>query len=367
MIRLRRGTVVEATQPRPGVLELVVEAEGRREPALAYPALSGPVEQGDTVLLNTTALHAGLGSGGYHFVVAVEGQEDLDPPPQGHVMKLRYTPLQAKVLAVEEAESPDREALDAVDGLDGVPVVWIPLHSMLGVVCAGARAAGAERVVHVMTDGAALPMALSIQIHELREAKLLDGVVTVGHAFGGDREAVTTFSGLLAAKAGGRADVIVVGDGPGNTGTDTTWGVSAIGSAMSLHAVSILGGRPVAALRVSFADPRPRHRGVSHHSLTALSRVASEPVHIAVPILEGEERAVVWEAIRGAGLEERHQIVEVTGMPALEALRERGVAVETMGRTDRDDPAFFLAAGAAGVLAGRMAAGTARWEAEARA
>lgn len=367
MIRLRTGTVVEVREPRPGVLELMVETEGRREPALAYPALSGPVSTGDRVLLNTTAVHASLGSGGYHFVVAVEGQQDVDPPAAGHVMKLRYTPLQAKVLAVEEEESPHRAALDAAEALDGVPVVWMPLHSMLGVVCAGARAAGAERVVHVMTDGAALPMALSRQIHALREAGLLERVVTVGHAFGGDLEAVTLFSGLLAAKASAGADVIVVGDGPGNTGTDTTWGVSAIESAMSLNAVSILGGRPVAAVRISFADRRPRHRGVSHHSLTALSRVATAPVHVAVPVLDGEERRVVWEAIREAGLEEQHQVVEVTGSPAVDALRERGVPAETMGRTDDEDPAFFLAAGAAGVLAGRMAAGTARWKAEARA
>ena len=32
-----------------------------------------------------------------------------------------------------------------------------------------------------------------------------------------------------------------------------------------------------------------------------------------------------------------------------------------MGRTPADDPAFFLAAGAAGVLAGRMATGARAW------
>jgi uncharacterized protein DUF3866 len=156
--------------------------------------------------------------------------------------------------------------------------------------------------------------------------------------------------------------VIVVGDGPGNTGTGTLWGATDIESALSLSVVSILGGRPVAALRVSFADPRERHRAVSHHSLTALSRVVTAPVHVAVPSLDDEERReAVWSALREAGLEERHQLVEVNGRPALELLAERGIEPESMGRKAREDPEFFLAAGAAGILAGRMAAGDRAW------
>jgi hypothetical protein len=45
----------------------------------------------------------------------------------------------------------------------------------------------------------------------------------------------------------------------------------------------------------------------------------------------------------------------------VEELHERGIDVETMGRGIEDDPVFFLAAGAAGVLAGRMAAENRRW------
>jgi hypothetical protein len=114
----------------------------------------------------------------------------------------------------------------------------------------------------------------------------------------------------------------------------------------------------VAALRISFADLRPRHRNVSHHSITALSRVALVPVTVAVPTLSDEERrATVWATLRAEDLDRRHQVVEANGRPALDLLEERGIAVESMGRTPADDPEFFLAAGAAGVLAGRMAAG----------
>lgn len=365
MIRLRTGTVLTATEARPGLIELEVEVEGASERALAYPALTGSPAVGDRVLLNTTAAALGLGTGGYHFVVAVLEGPKLDPPAEGHIMKLRYTPLQAKVQAVEEPGSPHRGAIEAVTGLDGLPVVWAPLHSMVGAVAAGAKAAGAGRVVYLMTDGAALPSWFSRQVHALRESGLVDAVVTCGQALGGDLEAVNVFSGLLAARVAAEADVVVVADGPGKVGTETIWGASDVSSGMSLNAIGILGGRPVAALRLGFADPAYRHYGVSPHSITVLRDVALVPVNVAVPSLADERRDVVWTALKEAGLEERHQLVEATGEPALELLSARGVEAETMGRTVRDDPAFFLAAGAAGVLAGRMASGSMRWREEA--
>lgn len=362
VIRLRIGTVIGLKRARPGLQELIVEVEGRSEPAIAYPALTGSVVEGSVVLLNTTANALGLGTGGHHFVVAVQGRRELDPPSDGHVMKLRYTPLQAKVLAVEEQSSPHHEALKAAEGLDGLPVVWSPLHSMVGPAVAGARAAGAKRVVYVMTDGAALPVWLSEQVHVLREAGLIDAVVTCGQALGGDHEAVNVFSGLLAARTVAGADVAVVADGPGKVGTGTRWGASDVAGGMALNAVGILDGRPVASLRLNFAHPSYRHFGVSPHSITVLREVALLPVHVAVPALEGERREIVWGALGEARLEERHQLVEVVGQPALELLEERGVRGETMGRGREEEPEFFLAAGAAGVLAGRMAAGSARWK-----
>jgi hypothetical protein len=235
---------------------------------------------------------------------------------------------------------------------------------MLGVAAAGAKAGGAERVAYVMTDGAALTAWFSEQLHALREAGLVDAVVTCGQALGGDLEAVNVFSGLLAARAVAGADVALVGDGPGKVGTATRWGASDIASGMTLNAVHALEGRPVAALRLNFAHPAYRHHGVSPHSLTVLRKVALAPVHVAVPALDGDRREAVWRALREAGLEERHQLVEVTGQPGVDLLRERGVGAETMGRGPEEEPEFFLAAGAAGVLSGRMAAGSTRWRAE---
>jgi hypothetical protein len=358
-VRLRRGTVLAIRAERAGAVELEVDVEGGRAAALAYPELTGTVRPGDSVVLNTSAVALGLGTGGLHLVVAVEAGEPTELRPGGRVVKARYTPLQTVVETVEETH---RDVLETSAGLGGTPVVCAPLHSMVAAAAAGARAAGARRVAYLMTDGAALPGGLSRLVPRLLDAALLDGWITCGQAFGGQLEAVTLWSGLLAAVKLLEADVVIVADGPGNVGTETTWGVTALASGHALNAAETLGGRPVAALRVSFADSRPRHRGVSHHSLTILERVAAVRANVAVPIMEDEDqRAAVWDALRARRLEERHQLVEVDGRPALEELDRLGVEVESMGRGPRDDPACFLAAGAAGVLAARMAEGSRSW------
>ena len=378
MIRLRKATVSEVLDERPGAVEVSVALDPTGEPpadplglavAVVYPALVGPVGLGDRVLVNTTAVELGLGTGGVHFVVAVERSDaavrslaDIEPA-EGRTMKLRYTPHQVAVTGAEEQGSHAREAIEDDSELAGVPVVWIPLHSMLGPAAAGARAAGASRVVYVMTDRAALPAPLSRVAAALRAIGLLEAVISTGQAFGGDLDTVNVFTGLLGARRALNADVVVVGDGPGNLGTATTWGASVLEAAMAMNAAGILGGRPVATLRVSFVDPRQRHRPVSHHSITALSRVALVPVHVAVPAIDDDaRRRAVWTALTAARLEERHQLVEVNGRPALDLLAQHGFEPESMGRSPADDPEFFLGAGAAGVLAGRMATGDRAWD-----
>jgi hypothetical protein len=358
-VRLRRGVVASLGPSRPGALELSVEVEGELRSAIAYPELTGPVVEGDVVVLNTTATSIGLGTGGIDLVVAVELGPDTEIGHGGRVMKARYTPLQTAVRSVEETH---RDALETAELLAGTPVVAAPLHSMIAPIAAGARAAGAGRVAFVMTDGAALAGGFSRLVPRLREAELLDAFVTCGQAFGGEMEAVTLWSGLLAARAVSGADVVIVADGPGNLGTDTTWGVSALASGNAVNAAASLGGRPIAALRMSFADQRERHRGLSHHSITILAKVAGPGVNVAVPVLEDEtQRALIWDSLREANLEERHQLVEVDGRPALAELERRGVEVDSMGRSPADDPAFYLAGGAAGVLAARIAAGSQQW------
>ncbi|WP_407659750.1 DUF3866 family protein, partial [Kineococcus indalonis] len=189
--------------------------------ALAYTALVGRPAPGERVLLNTAALARGLGTGGYAMVVALPEALPPDPPAgPGHLVKARYTPLQAMVLGVDEQESAHHDLLAGADDLAGTPVVVADLHSAVPAVVAGVRAgAPGARVAYVMTDGGALPAAFSRAVAGLRAAGWLDACVSTGQSFGGDLEAATVHSGLLAARLVAGADVVVVAQGPGNLGT----------------------------------------------------------------------------------------------------------------------------------------------------
>ncbi len=367
MIKWRHGEVTAIRRQWHGAAELEVTIAGVPVRALAYPRLTGLPEPGDQVLLNTGALDLGLGTGGYALVVAVPGRLPPDPQGPGHLVKARYTPMQATVLGADEQGSPYYETLRDADSLDGVPVVIADLHSALPAVLAGcyeagqaggAQAGGAQahasgaRVAYVMLDGGALPAWFSRTVALLRDHGWLAGTITVGQAFGGDLDTVTVHSGLLAARHVLGADLIVVAQGPGNLGTGTKWGFSGVASGEAVNAAAVLGGHPVASLRISQADGRPRHRGISHHSLTAYGRVALARADVVVPGLPGEFGAGVAEAAKA--LAERHNLVTVSVAGLREVLAQCPVPLSTMGRNLDEDLAYFLSAGAAGRYAGTL-------------
>jgi hypothetical protein len=352
LVRWRDGVVESLGRRWTGSLEVAVAVPGEGVVrALAHPPLVGEPVVGDRVLLNTTALARGLGTGGYALVVALPDRLPSDPDPApGHLVKARYTPLQALVLGADEQESPHHALLAEADDLAGLPVVVADLHSALPAVLAGLRASvPSARVAYVMTDGGALPAWFSRSVAGLRDAGWLAGCVTVGQSFGGDLEAVSLHSGLLAARHVLAADVAVVAQGPGNLGSGTRWGFSGVAAGEAVNAVSVLGGRPVAALRVSQADRRARHLGVSHHSLTAYGRVALAPADVVLPLLDGalggrvREQAGTLCAPSG-----RHRLVEVGCDGLRTALECSPVGLSTMGRGLDDDEAAFVASAAAG-------------------
>lgn len=345
------GVVVRVDRARPGAQELTVKVAGEERRAINYPQLLGEVEFGEQVLLNTTAVRAGLGTGGYHFVMKRAGREKPEETV-GHVVKLRYTPLQFRCRTVEEQGSPYREAVTSVEDLGLAAVVIAGLHSQVAPAAAAIKALAPEaRVAYVMPDTAALPISFSTLVHQLKEAGLLDATITVGQAFGGDYEAVNLYTGLLAARAVAGADVVIVAQGPGNVGTETEWGFGSIALGEHINAVSILDGFPIAVPRISFADPRPRHHGVSRQSLVALGRVALTQAVVSIPEMAPEKLAVVQRQLEEEGIFEKHEVLVAKGEAGVEALADRGIAVRTMGRSAEQDPEFFLAAGAAGAIA----------------
>ncbi|HET9169553.1 MAG TPA: DUF3866 family protein [Actinospica sp.] len=351
MIAWREGHVTALGRAWPGARELTARVGDAELRVLAYPRLIGEPRVGDRILLNVSAQVRALGTGGYALAVALPDNlpEDLAHSP-GHLVKARYTPLQAMVLGVDEQESASHDLMKAADSLDGMPVVVADLHSALPAVCAAIRHdRPGTRIAYVMTDGGALPLWFSRTVAGLREADWLCGSITVGQAFGGDLEAVTLHTGLLAARLILDAEVAVVAQGPGNLGTGTKWGFSGVACGEAVNAAGILGGRPVGVLRVSEADPRDRHRGLSHHSLTAYGRVALASAELALP----DEPGAFWDAVRAqaAPLAERHGLASVCAAGLDEALAASPVPLSTMGRGPDRDRASFLAAACAGRLA----------------
>ena len=335
----RTGPVVRVLSERPGFQRVLVRIDGVDQRAYNLTQLTGDVALGDDVVCNTTAVGLGLGTGGWHVVHWNLSRRRADVPGAGHIMKLRYSSLQVDTGAAEE-QMPDEPV-----GLAGLPVVLCSLHSQVAIAAAAfAVAAPGRRLAYVMTDGAALPLALSELVDQLRVRALLAGTVTGGHAFGGDYEAVNVISALVVARARLRADAVIVGMGPGVVGTGSPLGHTAIELAGIADTTLRLGGRPIFALRASEADQRDRHLGLSHHTSTVLGLCRGAT--LAVPVGD--------ETLAGIALIEGHARVSVA-VPDVAAMLDRvGLVVTTMGRGPGDDPLFFRFAAAAGLVAAHL-------------
>ncbi len=342
--------MTEIIDERRGLQRVRVSVSGGASPEPSYVLtdLTGPVVEDDEVVVNTTAVDLGLGTGGWHFVHWNLSRESWSSPGPGHIMKLRYTSLQADTGCAEEHET----ALREVTSLDRIPVAHCALHSQLAAFTTAFKERAPDaRLVYVMTDGAALPLALSNLVAELRDKGLLDLTVTCGHAFGGDYEAINVHSGLAVARHVAGADAVVAAVGPGIVGTNTALGHTGLEAGVVLDATAALDGDPIAALRVSFADERERHQGVSHHSQTALGVTCRSRATVAVPAVGGAEEDRIRADLKTAHVDERHDLVAVDPGDVLERFARHGLSVSSMGRAAADDPVLHACAASAGLLA----------------
>jgi Protein of unknown function (DUF3866) len=309
-LSLRRGRVTAVLERLPELIRCEVDGA----PCVAYPRLTGPVEEGDDVIVNVQARELGLGSGGFDVLhVNLTRGLELAGEEGAHVMKLPYTPLQHAVLH-------DEESTELADALDGMPVVCCSLHSQVVPVCAGIGEG--VRVVYLQLPGGALPVSLSDAVRALKDRVLVETAVAVGACVDGDIHCVSTASALAWARSAG-FEVAVCGIGPGVVGTATDLGHGGLAAAEAANAASALGGRPIVAVRRSDADERERHQGISHHALAVLSLCLGE-------VVINTEDATGWR----------------------EACE--GLPLSHMGRGPDDDPAFFEAAYAAGMTARTM-------------
>lgn len=354
-LMFKRAKIVKIERKRSGFTEAVVDLETETARAVNYDDLLGEVQVGDEVIVNTTAVDLGLGSGGVHFVLWNLNKSKYSPASSGHIMKLRYTPLQIACLAAEEQQSQHHSLIKDKREIGGMPVIVGELHSQLPAAVVTIKKLRPEtRIAYLMTDAGALPIKFSHLVAALKEKNLLDVTITLGNAFGGDLEAVNVYSALIVAQAAAGADIAVVAMGPGVTGTESALGFSGIEQGMVINAVSALKGKAIAIPRLSFRDPRKRHYGVSHHTLTALSLAALAPALVVVPQMDEKKMALVQSRLHEHGIYAKHQVEVIENEITLEALKDYGIGVTTMGREVREEPEFFQAAGAAGIVAVRM-------------
>jgi hypothetical protein len=336
---LRRGIVVSADP-------LVVEVEGQERRAWADSGLVGEMREGDEVVVNAAALDLGLGSGGFD-VVHVNLTRGLGGGVEGdaHVMKLNYTSLQHPVEPVEAASSVDGPVTADIEQFSAhqptVPVAVLPLHGHLAPAAwAAAQAWPGTRVGYVQTAGGALPGSLSRDVATLRERGLLAGHITAAPSYGGEHEALSTVGALDAAARSLGWDAVLVGPGPGIIGSDTEFGHGGMEALNSAHAALSLKLPTILSPRLSSADPRERHRGLSHHTATVLELLLA-PVTVAIP----ESAADLASQISGASVGlHRAEPVPVD----LDSYAASGLPTKTMGRTLAEDPLFFEAPLAAG-------------------
>ena len=350
MLKLRRGVV---TQVDP--LRVRVGTEERR--AWADEGLVGEAREGDEVIVNTEAVDLGLGSGGFD-VVHVNLTRGLDAPADeaATAMKLNYSSLQHPVEPVEVRSGRVDSARDNGGDKDEaevrrIPVLVLSLHGQLAPAAWAAHRAGAElRVGYVQTSGGALPGSLSKDVAELRRTGLLCGHLTAGPAYGGELEAVTVIGALQAATGPLGWDAAIAGPGPGMIGSASELGHGGMAALDTAHASLILGLETLVAPRMSSADPRPRHRGLSHHTATVL-RMLLGNVRVPGPAMAPSP----WPRI-GGGDGAIDELREACGDRHELWLRDApvdeyavsGLPVAHMGRGLAQDPLFFASALASG-------------------
>jgi hypothetical protein len=381
MLKLRRATVLGVGPADGPEQELAISLDGERRTAIVDIGLLGSSQVGDELVVNVQARDLGLGSGGFDIVHAnLTRGLSHDGTPDAHVMKLNYTSLQHAVKPLED------ERLDLP--LEG-PVAVLALHGQLAAVAwAFAQARPGATLGYVQTPGGALPGGRSRVVRTLRGRGLLGGHLTAGAAYGGEGESVTVAGALHHGLSTLGWDAAVCGPGPGIVGSNSPLGHGGMYALDSAHTALALGAPTLVVARMSSADSRPRHRGISHHTLTVLDLLL-EPVTVALPAgirspVGADLRAGLGSVLRSSSTalspERRRPQLELdVDRPArmarhdwrrapvnMPAYLQSGLPAETMGRVLVEDPLFFGAALAGGTVLADLCVASARVESQAR-
>lgn len=347
MIELIKSEVQSITYSNRDITRFDAEIDGCLNSCINYNRLTGEIAEKDVVLLNTTAGSLGLGSGGFHLVAANLSRDRFLNRGEGHIMKLRYTPIQMNVLAAEAQESPYHEIFKGNGNLGNMPVIVGTLHSMVAPAALALKhLAGMKTIAYIMTDGGALPLWLSDTARRLCGKGVIAGTITYGNAFGGDIECINIYTALIAAREIIKADAALVCMGPGIAGTDTVYGFSGIEQSLIVDAVNRLQGKAVAIPRISFSDERERHYGISHHSRTTLGKLCFTRASVALPKLAAQKMELLEAQLAESGILARHDVSFWDTGPIEKLFEGEQPGFEKMGKGYNEDREYFLTCGA---------------------
>lgn len=321
----------------------IVQTTSGAKKAIVYRSFFERVDENDAVIVNHTGSALNLGTGGYDIVKHVLKKKPFQNDEQGHIMKLRYTPQQLSVLSVEAEESPYHSLFTRNFSLNGRYVLLAELHSMIPVIYQLLkRFCNGFTLTVIIDDKASLPLMMSEHLNILHKNENFFSI-TIGQAFGGKYEAVNLQTALQFAKEQLKSDFIVVSLGPGVVGTSSLYGFSGMCLADWANIIGSLDGKSVWVPRLSFAEKRKRHYGLSHHTLTPLAKFTYAESILPLPALNGQKQDELQKNL--APLKEKKQVridwEQVDHSLLSEALDSYPAPITTMGRTFQDDAAFF--------------------------
>lgn len=348
MLNLEQGIVIRIIFQRYEVQFLDVEVNGRYEMAINYINHTGVCRIGDLVILNTIAVRMSLGTGGYHFVyynLSIKNNNNGDyNKSSGHIIKMKYTPCQFKVKTIEEMEN-YKSYFDFPVDLSSKKILIAKLHSMIvPVACLLKYKKPDCKISLIYCYGGSLNAGFSDILSELRKKNIIDSVITCGECHGGDYESVNIFTAIIFAYNILNSDFIIISCGPGIAGTSTFYGFSSLELVFAVYTVNLMGNVPIVIPRVSFADKRDRHFGISLQSIAFLKCI-NFPVYF--PLYNSLGWDIISKQIKTHDIFSKHHVRYVDNSSVREAMGYYKVKGESMGRKYDDDPAYFENCGAA--------------------
>lgn len=348
MIEFQKAIVKEIYDFKDFLQEVFLDIDHPSKKAINYTKMTGPLKKGDRVLVNTTACSLNLGTGGNHYIMANLDGVNQRLTGNGHGMKLKYTPNQVKVLFSEAQESPLHGEFYKELNLKGKQVYMGELHSMLLPLCAHLKYCTKEKmkIACIITDHGALPIWMSKNIEKLKKMGLLDRVISIGNAFGGDHECVNIYTALQLAANILNMDAIIVTMGPGIMGTGTPYGFSGLELGFYLDLCWYHGTKSLYVPRISFCDSRSRHFGISHHFINILDKIIQTPIPIVLPSMDKDKTKLVLNQLRQVNIASKHPICIKNGKNILKSLEYYQLNPKTMGRGLKEEPEFFYSQGA---------------------